>query len=301
MSLPNFMCIGAAKSGTTTLYDLLRQHPNVYAPSFKEPHYFDTPSNYCNGIKWYEKTYFSSVKEQQVIMDFTPSYLYESKVPKQIFTDLGKDVKFLVILRNQVDRAYSHYLHSKRDEHETEDFFKALEKEVVRKNDARLKEDYLTELRSSYVSQGCYYTMISNYVQYFPIEQFLFIHFEQEFVANRIESMKKIFSFLGIDFISEINYTLKSNSASVAKFIWPKRLLQKKGWWRSIIKVLIPSLKYRQIIKNRIQSASISSFTPQPLNITQRDEIYQLYFAEEIRKLEQLLNRKINWEVRHIT
>jgi hypothetical protein len=296
MSLPNFMCIGAAKSGTTTLYDLLRQHPDVYTPSFKEPHYFDTPSNYCNGVEWYDKTYFKNVKRQKVIMDFTPSYLYERKAAKRIFTNLGKDVKFLVILRNPVDRAYSHYLHSKRDEYEVEDFLKALAKEEVRINDARLNEDYLTELRSSYVSQGCYYTMISNYLEYFPIEQFLFIHFEQEFIANRIESIKKIFSFLGIDYIPELNYNLKSNPASVAKFIWIKRLLKKTGLWRSIIKVLIPSLKFRQIIKNRIQRASISSFTPELLDTSLREEIYQLYFTEEINRLEQLLNRKMNWK-----
>jgi hypothetical protein len=296
MSLPNFMCIGAAKSGTTTLYDLLRHQPDVYTPSFKEPHYFDIPSNYCNGSEWYDKTYFKNVKRQKVIMDFTPSYLYERKAAKRIFTNLGKDVKFLVILRNPVDRAYSHYLHSKRDEYEAEDFLKALAKEEVRINDARLKEDYLTELRCSYVSQGCYYTMISNYLEYFPIEQFLFIHFEQEFIANRIESIKKIFSFLGIDYIPELNYNLKSNPASVAKFVWIKRLLKKTGLWRSIIKVLIPSLKFRQIIKNRIQRASISSFTPEPLDTALREEIYQLYFTDEINRLEQLLNRKMNWK-----
>ena len=46
MSLPNFMCIGAAKSGTTTLYDILSQHPDIFTPSFKEPHFFDIPINY---------------------------------------------------------------------------------------------------------------------------------------------------------------------------------------------------------------------------------------------------------------
>ena len=297
MSLPNFMCIGAAKSGTTTLYDLLRQHPDVYAPSFKEPHYFDIPSNYCNGIDWYDNTYFNSVKQQKVIMDFTPSYLYEINAAKRIFTSLGKDVKFLVILRNPVDRAFSHYLHSKRDEYELEGFLKALSKEEFRINAARLKDDYLSELRCSYVSQGCYYSMISKYLEYFPIEQFLFIHFEQEFVANRTASIKKIFSFLGIDYIPELNYNLKSNPASIAKFIWIKRLLKSSGWWRSIIKALIPSLKFRQILKNKIQRASIISFTPKPLNTVQKEEIYQLYFVEEINKLEQLLNRKMNWKL----
>ena len=54
------MCIGAAKSGTTTLYDTLRQHANIFAPSFKEPHFFDMPSIYCHGLQWYQKTYFKT-------------------------------------------------------------------------------------------------------------------------------------------------------------------------------------------------------------------------------------------------
>ena len=53
MSLPNFMCIGAAKSGTTSLYDILKQHSDIFVPSFKEPHFFDIPSAYKNGISWY--------------------------------------------------------------------------------------------------------------------------------------------------------------------------------------------------------------------------------------------------------
>ena len=111
-----------------------------------------------------------------------------------------------------------------------------------------------------------------------------------------LHPFQKIVSFLGIDYISELNYTLKSNPASVAQFIWIKRLLKKTGWWRSVIKALIPSLKLRQIIKNMIQRASISSFIPPPLNAVQREKIYQLYFTEETNKLEQLLNRKMNWK-----
>ena len=104
MNLPNVLCIGAAKSGTTTLYDLLSKHPDLYVPSFKEPHYFDLSSNYRNGIEWYNRLYFNGVKQEQVIMDFTPSYLYEKKSPELIFKSLGKEVRFLVLLRNPVDR-----------------------------------------------------------------------------------------------------------------------------------------------------------------------------------------------------
>jgi len=63
MSLPNFMCIGAAKSGTTSLYDILRQHSDVYVPAFKEPHFFDIPDNYIKGLEWYSEEYYNKVKQ----------------------------------------------------------------------------------------------------------------------------------------------------------------------------------------------------------------------------------------------
>ena len=82
MSLPNFMCIGAAKSGTTTLYDILKQHPDIYIPAFKEPHFFDIPENYNNGIEWYEKNYFRYINKK-IIADFTPSYFLKNKLLKE--------------------------------------------------------------------------------------------------------------------------------------------------------------------------------------------------------------------------
>ena len=104
MSLPNFICLGAAKSGTTTLYDILRQHPEIYISTFKEPHFFDIPENYKNGIDWYEKNYFKNA-DKRVIPEFTPSYFFDKESPKRIFNDLGDKVKFVVLLRHPVDRA----------------------------------------------------------------------------------------------------------------------------------------------------------------------------------------------------
>ena len=141
------MCIGAAKSATTSLYDILRQHSNVYLPSFKEPHFFDNPDNYDKGIAWYSKTYFSRALEKNKIGDFTPTYLFESKAAERIYKDLGPNTRFIIILRDPVERAYSHYLHSKRDQNETLSFFDALEKEK-----SRIQSSYLDKLRFSYIS-----------------------------------------------------------------------------------------------------------------------------------------------------
>ena len=258
MNLPNFMCIGAAKSGTTSLYDILRQHSDVFIPSFKEPHFFDIHSVYANGLSWYAKTYFNEVRNESCIGDFSPTYLFESKAPERIFTDLGANVKFIIILRNPVDRAYSHYLHSKRDEHEHLSFSEALSFEKERTNN---QEDYLSYLRFSYITQGMYCQMLKRYFKFFPKENFLIINFEKEFVNQRKEIMDRIFDFLEIN-KEDISIDILSNQASKAKSIWLKRIMKKSGWWRKILKTLIPSLKVRQIIKNRIQRANLRKYTP---------------------------------------
>ena len=290
MSLPNFMCIGAAKSGTTSLYDILRQHSAIFIPSFKEPHFFDIPFVYQNGLEWYEKTYFKSVRNEKCIGDFTPTYLFEEETPQRILNDLGSDVKFIIMLRNPVDRAYSHYLHSLRDQHESLSFHEALRTESSRTN----KQDYLSFLRLSYMGQGLYFEMLSRYYALFSKEQFLIINFEDEFINNRDSTIKKILDFLEVK-DEGIMIDIKSNPASKARFQWLKNLMKKTGWWRVIIKNMIPSLKVRQIIKNRIQRANISTFTPSKLLEQERNEIFNTYFKKDVESLELLLNKKMNW------
>lgn len=282
------MCIGAAKSGTTSLYDILKQHSDVFIPSFKEPHFFDIPSVYKNGISWYTKTYFSGVKNEKCIGDFTPTYLFEEDTPKRIFNDLGIAIKFIVILRNPVDRAYSHYLHSKRDLHEQLSFNDAINRKLK-------KDDYLSYLRGSYIEQGMYADMLNRYMEIFPKENFLILHFEEDFIGKREETISRIFQFLNLD-KENLKLDIRSNKASKAKLIWLKKLMKKTGWWRKMIKNMIPSLKVRQIIKNRIQRANIIVAKPEPLVQDDRIKIYDFYFSEQVVALEMLLKRKMNWK-----
>ena len=293
MSLPNFMCLGAAKSGTTTLYDILGQHPDIYIPSFKEPHFFDIPENFDNGLLWYEKTYFKKTSSK-IIADFTPSYFFDKNAPKRIFESLGTDMKFLVIIRNPVDRAYSHYLHSKRDHHETEYFEKSLKLEVSRLKHYEDRSDYLSYLRHSYVHQGLYSQMLERYLQYFSLDNFLFISFEDEFLQKRDLTIKKILQFLEIDSSVLLNADIRSNPSSKEKSRMLKIMMKKTGWWRTLIKQIIPSLKIRQIMKNRIQRANISAFNPPKISQKERRNIYNSYFKDDIHNLEGLLNRDLS-------
>jgi hypothetical protein len=293
MSLPNFMCLGAAKSGTTTLYDILRQHPDVYIPSFKEPHFFDIPENFNNGIRWYEKNYFKDANTK-VVADFTPSYFFDKEAPKRIFESLGGKVKFVVILRNPVDRAYSHYLHSKRDDHEDLEFKEALMNESSRLKKYEENGDYLSYLRQSYVSQGLYSDMLERYLEYFSLDNFLFIQFEEEFIKHREETIIKILNFLEIDNF-DLKIDIKSNPASKEKSKTLKRIMKKRGWWRKILKFLVPSIQLRQIIRNKIQRANIIEIKVEKLSDELKREIYRNYFSVQIDSFSKTSNKKISW------
>ena len=293
MSLPNFICLGAAKSGTTTLYDILRQHPDIYVPSFKEPHFFDIPENFFNGVHWYEKTYFQKANNK-IISDFTPSYFFDINAPKRIFETLGGDMKFVVIIRNPVDRAYSHYLHSKRDFHETLDFEEALTLETSRLKQYQDQADYLSYLRHSYVQQGLYSKMLQRYLKYFSLDNFLFISFEDEFLERRDLVIKRILEFLEVDSTILLNVDIRSNPASKERSKILKRIMKKTGWWRVFIKRIIPSLKIRQIIRNNIQRANISISTPPRLGQLERQRVYNSYFRDDIHNLEEILDRDLS-------
>jgi len=295
MSLPNFICLGAAKSGTTTLHDILRQHPEIYVPAFKEPHFFDIPENYKNGIDWYQKNYFKNANKK-VIAEFTPSYFFDKEVPERIFNNLGSEVKFVVLLRHPVDRAYSHYLHSKRDEHEELDFVESLNQEEDRLSRYIENKDYLSYLRNSYISQGLYGDMVERYLKYFKLENFMFIHFEKEFLLKRDKTIHRVLNFLDIDSQIELQTDLRSNPSSKEKSKTLKRIMKKKGWWRTIIKWLLPSVQFRQIIRNRVQRLNIKEYRAEKISEELKSKLFSSYFRDNIDKFERLTDKKMNWK-----
>lgn len=105
--LPNFICPGAQKCGTTSLYRTLKQHPDIYLPPIKEVRFF-MDRYYSNRREKYQK-FYRDYGGQRVIGDIIPDYMCEENVPRRIYDVLGKDVKFIFMLRNPADRAFSQY------------------------------------------------------------------------------------------------------------------------------------------------------------------------------------------------
>ena len=93
--LPNFLCVGTQKAGTSTLFEILRQHPDIFLPPEKETHFFYSDGNYAQGASWYKAAFYSDWAGQKVIGDITPEYMFRKNVPERIKATLGADVKIV--------------------------------------------------------------------------------------------------------------------------------------------------------------------------------------------------------------
>ena len=293
MSLPNYMFIGAAKSATTTFFDILKKHEDIFVPKFKEPHFFNIDENYLKGLDWYKKTYFTDINNESIIIDFTPTYLYYKLCAERIFDSLGPNVKFVIILRNPVDRAYSHYNHSKRDGHEVSSFEDAIKLENERIEKFRDKNDFLSELRCSYISQGLYFEMISAYLKYFDLNNFFIINFESEVVQNLDQTLLKLSKFLKLD-LSNLDYEIHSNKSGKPKYKLLQNIITNNNLFRKILKMIVPQ-KQRQIIRNKIKNFNKEDFVYLQLSEEKRRQLFEKYFRKDIMKLENLIGKKMNW------
>jgi len=103
--LPNFLIIGAPKAGTTALAAFLAAHPEVYVAPEKEVHFFD--EHLARGTDWY-RTRFDSARDEIAVGEATPTYMYSDEALERM-ADLLPEAKLIVVLRDPVDRAYSHY------------------------------------------------------------------------------------------------------------------------------------------------------------------------------------------------
>jgi|SRR5690242_3518862 len=131
MILPHFLIIGAQRCGTTSLFEYLARHPDVAPPSAKELHFFD--SEYHKGDAWYRER-FPSLRNGFITGEATPYYIFHPHTPTRV-RDWNSKVKLIVLLRNPVDRAYSHYHHEVRLGTESLDFETALV--ALARNNAR--------------------------------------------------------------------------------------------------------------------------------------------------------------------
>jgi len=184
MPLPDFVIIGTQKGGTTSLSDYLARHPDVRPPRQKEVHYFD--ENYGRGINWYSQFFATGDHSTGTTFESSPYYMAHPLVPRRMAEDL-ENPKLVVLLRNPVDRAYSHYQHQVRKGREELSFEEAIDaepdrvqppEEAMASGDLHYSEDHRIY---SYLLRGMYARQLNRWFEYFDRGHFHVMQSERFF------------------------------------------------------------------------------------------------------------------------
>ena len=211
--LPDFIVIGGKRCGTTSLYRNLATHPLV-APLFpraqqiKGTHFFDT--NYHRGVSWYRShfpTHLRRAAEEsegpgRVVGEACPYYLFHPHAPRRTY-ELVPDAKLIVLLRDPVARAYSHYRERVRHGVEKLTFEEALAREPERlagEEERMISDDAYYSFAHehfSYVGQGEYVRALERWLRLFPRELFLFVVSEDLF-GHPEATYARVTGFLGL-------------------------------------------------------------------------------------------------------
>lgn len=205
---PDFMLIGAGKSGTTSLYEYLVQHPQVLPPLMKEIGFFNTPRLYSNGINWY-LSHFPQIPEGENFLtgEATPSYLSHCNVAEKVFKLFPK-VKLIVILRNPVDRTISAYHHSVKDNGELRSLEEVIDSEMKIIQEISDPSDAMKtkfQFPPKYILFSMYYYFLKKWINVFPREEFLILN-SNDFYASPSTVMTQIFDFLDLPNYQLPNY-----------------------------------------------------------------------------------------------
>tara|TARA_B100000212_G_scaffold75238_1_gene53218 strand:- start:847 stop:1737 length:891 start_codon:yes stop_codon:yes gene_type:complete len=294
MRAANLFCIGCPKSGTTTLFKILCQHSQIHTPKFKEPFFFNN-SNYQNGIDWYANTYYDDIKNEKWILDFTPSYLYSDEALFRINEySKGKDLKFIVMLRNPVERAYSHYLHTLRDGLEDLDFNDAIQAESERL--LNYENNLLSQLKYSYIYQSLYHKHLSKYFESFGRNNFFVINYDSQLLdKSEFKLMiSDLQNFLEIK-IENLNIEIKENFASESRSKILQTLVNSNGLHKRLARLLFKSKINRQILINKFRKLNEKKMVKKDLEAEFKKNLYDKYFHTDVLKLESLLEKKLNW------
>ena len=201
--LPDFLGIGTQKGGTTSLQKLLEQHPGAFLPITKEVHYFTL--HYNEGEHWY-RGHFQQANRKQICGEITPYYLFHPQAPQRIQALIPK-ARFIVLLRDPVERALSQYFHARRLGFEELELEAALAAESQR----LASGDLYSHQKHSYLSRSRYELQLQRYQRLFSPHQLLILRSEDLFEKTE-RSWKAIQDFLGLREKPLPNQAIKANA-----------------------------------------------------------------------------------------
>jgi len=276
---PDFLLIGAQKSGTSWLAHMLRQHPDIYIPPTKELHFFNERENYQRGIDWYLHQ-FENHEGAVSIGECTPNYLWVGEIPDyvsrefpirfsrypQLRTDTHElvhrhfpNVKLLVSLRSPVDRAISSYYHA------------------IRARRVSPRSSILDAGgREGIIAMGFYHEQLSAWLGLFPRNRFRILIYEEDIRHRRERTVASIYQHLGVD------STFHPTHIDLPRNRRASQVFMRVNYYSPLL-----ARRFRRVISRLDKIEAI------PINSKDRIGLTEIY-EEEIRRLEQLLGRSLD-------
>lgn len=280
--LPNFIIVGAPKAGTTSLYHYLSEHPQVFMSEPKEVNFFSKAEIEAQGLYYqdfkvkdlsgYEKLFDGSL-DKKAIGEGSVSYLFYPKTPRKI-KDAIPDVKIIILLRNPLERGYSHYLM---------DFRLGLVNltydEIVFK---RKKHKNLDLYYQQYVELGLYYEQVKRYLEIFGKTQ-VKIYFQEKLRTDSDKVIQDLYEYLEIDKSFLPNMSQEHNAYSM-----PKNSLIQKVYSSHTIRRILSKI-FPSSAKERLLTAFFERVKKPELTPETKKHLLSIY-EPDIKNLEGLLN-----------
>lgn len=189
----DFLVIGAQKAATTSFFKYLSAHPQIYMPAEKEVEFFQDDQKFIRGKEWYYNRYFTLAPPAAMKGEASTYYMMFRCVPERIHR-YYPDIKLFALLRNPIDRAYSHYRMAVRRGFETRSFEESVRESLATGSKADRELDHNRE----YVFFGEYGRILKNYLRWFDRSQVMVL-FSEQLLAEPATVIRQAYSFLGVD------------------------------------------------------------------------------------------------------
>lgn len=296
----DFLIIGAQKAGTTSLYDWISQHPDIYAPQhLKDYPFFRSDKLYFKG-EYFLHSKFGKVSHNKIVGGGSVQYIFFKKVPERIY-HYNRHIKLILMIRDPVARAISAYRYAKERGLENRPFTEVINYEI--KYGDKAYTDYSEANQKFYLSRGLYYKQIEKYLRLFNKDQLLIIPFK-DLINNKKKVTKQVFQFLNVYLYDGINFQKKNETKGGAKFVYVNKIIYSKSFKNNFFIVIL-----RKILSQRLKHFILTYITifnrrkvksPENFIYTEEDMILMKeYFKKDIYKLKSFLNFSVEDWLQH--
>jgi hypothetical protein len=217
--LPTFLVIGAMKAGTTSLYEYLRAHPQVFMATPKELHFFPADKQWPLGVEWYAR-HFAGAGDAVARGEVSPSYSQADQFPGVAarVAQVVPDARLVYLVREPVARLRSMYLHQ------------------VAAGREPLPVERAVRERPMYVESSRYATQLDEYLPYFPPERIL-VMTTDSLKADRSQALSRLYEFLGVDpaFVPPNVDAERGHSTDKRVRRDISRRWRDRGWYRAVV------------------------------------------------------------------